>query len=155
MVYCKLLSHYRTNPAESNRHVVRMLHRLSWDLKMSPLLYQASVFKSFQAILRDYRSLAATSISEDLRELARLATFVVRDFVETARDNKLAFVELLFWKNTKDAYEIKHGYGSSAKSAHSGKVTWTEEQEYELKALYDRYKDEVTPGKNCRPFLSK
>lgn len=80
------------------------------------------------------------------QELARLATFVVRNFVATAQENKIAFAELLFWKTTKDAYELVHGYGTGSKKL--SKIMWTDEQVYELKVLYERYKDEATPDKD-------
>lgn len=143
MAYCKLLAHYRTNSATTNRQVVRMLHRLAWDLKAYPLLFQVSVFKSFQGILNDRNTLPPERVDDTLKELARLATYVVRNFVTMAQSNKLAFAEILFWKNKKDVYELVHGYGASEKKA--CKVAWTEEQVYELKVLYERYKDEATP----------
>nr|XP_037279767.1 LOW QUALITY PROTEIN: protein timeless homolog [Rhipicephalus microplus] len=146
IAYCKLLSHYRTNPPATNQHVLRMLHRLAWDLKMYPMLFQASVFKTFQSIMHDCCSLPKERVDGTLKELSRLATFVVRKFVAAAQENKIAFAELLFWKNTKDAYELVHGYGSGSKKP--SKVAWTEEQVYELKVLYERYKEEMTPDKD-------
>ncbi|XP_049272285.1 protein timeless homolog isoform X1 [Rhipicephalus sanguineus] len=146
IAYCKLLSHYRTNSPATNQQVLRMLHRLAWDLKMYPMLFQASVFKTFQNIMHDCYSLPKERVDGTLKELARLATFVVRKFVATAKENKIVFAELLFWKNTKDAYELVHGYGSGSKKP--SKVAWTEEQVYELKVLYERYKEEMTPDKD-------
>ncbi|KAL3230928.1 hypothetical protein MRX96_023367 [Rhipicephalus microplus] len=146
IAYCKLLSHYRTNPPATNQHVLRMLHRLAWDLKMYPMLFQASVFKTFQSIMHDCCSLPKERVDGTLKELSRLAKFVVRKFVAAAQENKIAFAELLFWKNTKDAYELVHGYGSGSKKP--SKVAWTEEQVYELKVLYERYKEEMTPDKD-------
>ncbi|XP_077562268.1 circadian regulator timeout [Haemaphysalis longicornis] len=143
MAYCKLLAHYRTNSANTNRQVVRMLHRLAWDLKAYPLLFQVSVFKSFQSVLNDCRTLPPEMVDDTLKELARLATYVVRNFVSMAQSNKLAFAEILFWKSKKDVYELVHGYGATEKK--SCKIAWTEEQVYELKVLYERYKDEATP----------
>ncbi|XP_075549205.1 circadian regulator timeout [Dermacentor variabilis] len=146
IAYCKLLSHFRTNSPATNQHVLRMLHRLAVDLKMYPMLFQASVFRTFQRIMHDCYSLPKDRVDSTLKELARLATFVVRKFVGTAQENKIAFAELLFWKNTKDAYELVHGYGTESKKA--SKIMWTEEQVYELKVLYERYKDEATPDKD-------
>lgn len=67
IVYCKLLAEYRNNSDETNHQVVRMLHRLAWNLKVHPMLYQASVFKVFQNILRDYRSLPKHCVGEALK----------------------------------------------------------------------------------------
>ncbi|KAL1435365.1 hypothetical protein MTO96_032373 [Rhipicephalus appendiculatus] len=118
IAYCKLLSHYRTNSPATNQ----------------------------QNIMHDCYSLPKEKVDGTLKELARLATFVVRKFVAAAQENKIVFAELLFWKNTKDAYELVHGYGSGSKKP--SKVAWTEEQVYELKVLYERYKEEMTPDKD-------
>ena len=48
-----VLADYRTNPDTINHAVVKMLHRVSVDLKMTPLLYQLSVFRTMQAILHE------------------------------------------------------------------------------------------------------
>ena len=48
-----VLADYRTNPDTINHAVVKMLHRVSVDLKMAPLLYQLSVFRTMQAILHE------------------------------------------------------------------------------------------------------
>ncbi len=45
------------------------------------------------------------------QELQRLATFVVRSFFSMAARNPLMFMELLFWKTSKDCYELEMGYG--------------------------------------------
>lgn len=47
-----------------------------------------------------------------VQELQKLAQFVIRKFMDVASKNPLTFVELLFWKTSRDAYEIEEGYGS-------------------------------------------
>lgn len=50
---------------------------------------------------------------------------------------------MLFWKNAKECVEIVDGYGTykSQSARNSGKILWTEEQEMELKQLYEEHKD--------------
>jgi timeless len=47
-----------------------------------------------------------------LQELATFALFIVRKFTEVAKSNSKVYMELLFWKTSRDAYDIEHGYGS-------------------------------------------
>ena len=51
--YCYLLKDYRSNSDITNHCVVKMLHRIAFQLKMSPLLYQLQVFKIFQSIMNE------------------------------------------------------------------------------------------------------
>lgn len=60
----------------------------------------------------------------------------MRKFTEVAKKNNKVFMELLFWKDLKAAYEIEEGYGAEQ----NNKTTnWTEEQEYELHRLHEEY----------------
>lgn len=56
---------------------------------------------------------------------------------------------MMFWKNVKECHEIMDGYGSYQAASAKVKVAWTEEQEAELRALYDEHKE--TEG--CLCFL--
>ena len=46
------------------------------------------------------------------QELVKFAVFIVRKFTEVAQKNGKVYMELLFWKTMRDAYEIEEGYGS-------------------------------------------
>lgn len=60
----------------------------------------------------------------------------MRKFTDIAKKNNKVFIELLFWKDLKTAYEIEEGYDADHK-----KITanWTEEQEDELQRLHEEY----------------
>ncbi|XP_064471773.1 protein timeless homolog isoform X2 [Ornithodoros turicata] len=152
IAYSKLLSNFRENSPTVNHCTARMFHRLAWDLKLEPMMFQASVFRVFQEVMADYSRLSKSSADTGLKDLNRLATYVVRCFVEHASKNNLAMMELLFWKNSKDAYELQFGYGSSA-TKKTSKVSWTEEEELELKALYDRFNEQATPEKDVVDYI--
>ena len=49
--YCYLLSFHATNSDHTNHCIVKMLHRVAVNLKLAPLLYQVTLFKTFQEIL--------------------------------------------------------------------------------------------------------
>ena len=51
-----------------------------------------------------------------IQELAGFATHVIRRFFEHAEKNDKIFVELFFYKNVKEAYEITEGYGMTMAS---------------------------------------
>jgi len=36
----------------------------------------------------------------------------VNKFTEVARTNRKVYMELLFWKTSRDAYDVEEGYGS-------------------------------------------
>ena len=46
------------------------------------------------------------------QELQKFSRYVVRGFFEMAKANPLMFVELLFWKTSRDCYELTQGYGT-------------------------------------------
>ena len=66
-------------------------------------------------------------------------------FVKLCEKNPKMFVEILFWKTSKDAVEIMEGYGtyqSSKKSSNkrsNPKFNWTEVEDNELEVLAEEY----------------
>jgi timeless len=56
--------------------------------------------------------------------------------------NKSMFVELLFWKTSREAQEIQDGYGSSSTTTQKTKAdraAWTKDEENELELLAEEY----------------
>ncbi|RUS70988.1 hypothetical protein EGW08_021253 [Elysia chlorotica] len=136
--YSILLREFSENSDTVNHCVVKMLHRLSHDLGYVGMLFQASIFKSFSALINGpYSKLPR------FKELAKFATFVVRQFTNVARINKKIFVDMLFWKAKSEALAVTSGYDFSTKS--KGKVLWTEHQEDELLGLYEKFRDVTHP----------
>jgi len=64
----------------------------------------------------------------------------MRKFTEVAKKNKKVFVELLFWKDLKVAYEIEEGYDADQKTK---TTNWNEEQEDELHRLHQEYAQDM------------
>ncbi|XP_063971887.1 protein timeless homolog [Diachasmimorpha longicaudata] len=123
-----LLSHFEENPADINHYVVKMLHRISWDSKMPAMIFQASIFRTFQKIL--------DSKYGEHKELQKFAIFIIRRFAETAGKNRKAYMELLFWKNTREATEMLDGYDVEVGNNKVSSAVWTEVEEDELRTLF-------------------
>ncbi|XP_029357808.1 protein timeless homolog isoform X2 [Echeneis naucrates] len=133
--YILLLKSYSKNTPHTNHCIARMLHRLAVDLKMDALLYQLSVFNLFNKILNDPAAAA-------YKELVTFAKHVVNRFFSVAAKNNKAYVELLFWKNVRAVCDMTEGY---SKNGDGKKPAWTEEEEEELRKLYDEHRHSEEP----------
>lgn len=51
--YCWLLKYYKENKDTTNHAIIKMLHRVVVDLKTPAMLFQLSLFCTFQKILFD------------------------------------------------------------------------------------------------------
>ncbi|XP_070701578.1 protein timeless homolog [Pempheris klunzingeri] len=144
--YLLLLKSYSKNSPHTNHCIVRMLHRLAVDLKMDALLFQLSVFNLFNKLLSDPAAAA-------YQELVTFAKYVLKCFFSLAAQNNKAYVELLFWKNVGAAREMTEGY---SKDGEGKKPTWTEEEEEELRTLYEEHRDSEVPDivETLLPLLS-
>lgn len=142
-----LLQKFEENSVFTNHCVAKLLHRIAWDAKMPGMLFQASIFRSFQRIFK-------SPVSQH-KELQKLAQFVVQKFFEVASKNKLIYVELLFWKTSRDAYEIEEGYGSYNEKSAADKKVWKEEEEDELRVLFAEFQRDRPGGDVVHWILSK
>ncbi|KAJ8786757.1 hypothetical protein J1605_023415 [Eschrichtius robustus] len=133
--YVLLLRSYKQNSAHTNHCVVKMLHRLAYDLKMEALLFQLSLFCLFNRMLSDPAAGA-------YKELVTFAKYILGKFFALAAVNQKAFVELLFWKNTAVVREMTEGYGSlDGGSSSRRRPVWSPEEEAQLQELYLAHKD--------------
>ncbi|XP_029135402.2 protein timeless homolog isoform X1 [Labrus bergylta] len=133
--YLLLLKSYSKNTPHTNHCIARMLHRLAVDLKMDALLFQLSVFNLFNKILSDPAAAA-------YKELMTFAKFVLNRFFAVAAKNNKAYVELLFWKNVGAVREMTEGYSHDGEGK---KPSWTEEEEEELRKLYEEHRHSEVP----------
>lgn len=74
--------------------------------------------------------------SQPLQELQKFAVFIIRRFIEVAQKNRKAYMELLFWKTTRDATEVVEGYNAETDNKKVSRSLWTEAQEDELRTLF-------------------
>ncbi|KAF4531667.1 hypothetical protein B566_EDAN016969 [Ephemera danica] len=121
---------------------VKLLHRICVDCKRPAMAFQASMFRTFQRALRAQRQGGMHAINA--KELAQLACYIMQMFAKVSRTNPHVYIELLFFKTSREAVEIAEGYGSYESSATGkGKTkrgVWTEEQEDELERLFIEFK---------------
>lgn len=132
-----LLQGFETNSMEVNHYIVKMLHRIAWDCKMSAMIYQASIFRIFQQIL--------DSKSPEHKELKKFAIFIIRSFTEIAQKNHKAYMELLFWKTTLQANEMVEGYDTQPTNKKVSRAVWSEEEEDELRTLFMEHQTNKYP----------
>ncbi|VEN61781.1 unnamed protein product [Callosobruchus maculatus] len=123
------LKKFDTNSVYTNQCIVKLLHRISFDCKMYAMVFQLSIFRTFQRIF-------AMKDLPQYSELVKFATYIMRQFFKVAETNKKVFVEALFWKSKKDAYELESGYGSYNEKSSAAAKVWSEEEEDELRRLF-------------------
>lgn len=135
--YILLLKTYQQNGSHTNHCVVKMLHRIAYDLKMEALLFQLSVFCVFNRILND-------PVASAYKELVAFSKFILNKFFALSATNNKAYVELLFWKNTTVIREMTEGYrqpGEEESDNTRKRIKWTPAEEEELRSLYFQYKE--------------
>jgi len=128
-----LFGNYAKNTKETNHHIIKMFHRIAVDCGLPAILFQASIFRVFQLIWKD---LKANPTDTSLRELAKFAKFLLAKFMTVASSNKKVFMELLFWKTSREATEIFEGYGTQSSTAKTKKSFWSTEDEDKLSAVF-------------------
>ncbi|XP_073819591.1 uncharacterized protein [Musca autumnalis] len=123
-----VLTDWEKIPTKSLKAAVTILHRIAYGCSCPAMLYQAKLFRIFQEVMNAGRD-------AHHEELRRLGIYVVRKFVETAPNNPKIYAELLFYKSVKEANELESGYCDAYESGTKG--TWTDEQEAELRFLFE------------------
>lgn len=130
---CSLcLRNFNRNSIFTNNCVVKLLHRIAFDCKMYVMLFQASIFRTFQSIF-------ALKAVPQHKELVKFATYIMRQFFAVAAINPKVYIEVLFWKSSKDAFDISHGYGSYQQKSQAALKAWTEVEEQQLQVLFDEH----------------
>uniref|UniRef100_A0A0K8V7G8 Protein timeless n=1 Tax=Bactrocera latifrons TaxID=174628 RepID=A0A0K8V7G8_BACLA len=122
-----VLTDWNHIPTKSLKAAVTILHRIAVACSCPAMLYHAKLLRIFQQVFNVERD-------AHHEELRRLGIYVVRKFVEVAPKNPKIYAELLFWKNVKEANELEGGYLDAYEPA---KGVWTEEQEDQLRMLFE------------------
>ncbi|XP_055851009.1 protein timeless homolog [Episyrphus balteatus] len=123
-----VLADWEKISTKSLKSIVTILYRIAYGCKCPAMLYQAYLFRIFQQVFDAPRD-------PHWEELRRLGIYVIRKFVETAPKNPKIYAELFFYKSIRDANELETGYCDVYESGTKG--TWTEEQESELRFLFE------------------
>ncbi|KAK2705049.1 protein timeless homolog [Artemia franciscana] len=134
------LANYDKETTFTNHATIKLMHRIAWDCNHPAMFFQATLFRTFQRVLRDFKR----KVDPAVKEIGQFANFILRKLTEVSKSNKIVFLELLFPKTNRDSIEIEHGYGSSKSEGSKPKsAVWTEEEEFELQQLYDEFKDQT------------
>lgn len=129
--YTLLLSNFKTNSTHTNHCTIKMMHRIAVDLKQEGMLFQASLFCIFRKIF-------ALSRVKHFQEMVKFARFIINKFIPAAQENKKIFMEILFWKTSREAAQMVTGYMND--SADPSSHLWTEDQKMELERLFEETK---------------
>lgn len=137
--YSNLLRNFRKNTSHTNHCIIKMLHRIAWDCGQPAMLFHISFLQSFQAIHKDYQIHKSDS---GLKEMHRFAAYILSRFFDVCRTNRKVFMELCFWKTSKDANQIVEGYDANEEaSARQKKAYWSEDQEDTLRRVFTQLKE--------------
>ncbi|CAI4222275.1 unnamed protein product [Auanema sp. JU1783] len=139
--YVFLLAEFDRNSFELNKALIKMLHRVSFDLKMPSRLYQLSLFRVFYLVNDKMSKL--TPEERKISPLFEIHTFglhLLKRFFNAFEEigDRLA-PEVLFWKGAKEVYEIEHKFESHYETRETGKFKWPEDLEEEVRSLHKEY----------------
>ena len=135
--YALLFANYEKNSGYTNHCIIKMFHRISWDCSLPSMLFNMSIFRTFQKVHKDFQTTGIAS----LKELDRFGKYLLSKFFETCKTNKKVFMELFFWKTTREASEILEGYGTYVSNKSSKSSFWTEDDEESLSRIFHQLKD--------------
>ncbi|GJQ77730.1 putative tmeless protein [Trypoxylus dichotomus] len=130
------LRNFEKNSVTTNHCIIKLLHRIAWDCKMAAMIFQVSIFRSFQKIF-EMKDLP------QFKELVKFASYIIREFTKVSEKNSKIFFEALFWKSSREAYDVEEGYGSYHKKSEAANKAWTELEEDELRTLYIEYQEKL------------
>lgn len=136
--YAILLANYEKNSDHTNHCIIKMFHRIAFDLQLPGLLFHFSILRVFQKIHRDYGLNPANTC---LRDMNRFAKFMLQKFFEVSQNNKHIWMEICFWKNSREAAEVVDGYGTQVGLNQKQKASyWCEEDEEKLTRVFHQLK---------------
>uniref|UniRef100_A0A9J2P910 Timeless N-terminal domain-containing protein n=1 Tax=Ascaris lumbricoides TaxID=6252 RepID=A0A9J2P910_ASCLU len=112
--YVFLLNEYETNSPELNKAILKLLHRIAFDLRQAPRLFQISLFRIFTRLAERFQNRPFSAIKAD--RFFRLYEFgfhlLKRFFASYEIIGSKLIPELLFWKGPKECHDLEYGYGS-------------------------------------------
>lgn len=111
-----------------------MLHRIAFQCNLPGLLFHARIFRTFNEFFKN-----DLSRKREYEELKNFAIHVFRRFVEAVQKNPTILVNIFFWNSTNDALDMIEGF-ALRDSKNKKKTAWTEEEEEELKNMFENLK---------------
>ncbi|KAJ8036132.1 Protein timeless-like [Holothuria leucospilota] len=139
--YVHLLESFRTNTPYINHCIIKMLHRVAVDCQKAPKLFQISLFYIFHQVLND--PIAKTS---QYKEIVKFAHYIMKEFFVMVPKNPKIFMELFFWKDNKEIFELAEGYGAAVRQSTGGDIgDWDDDLKKELTELFNQFREVQGP----------
>lgn len=101
--YCLLLRHYGTNSTLTNHCIVKILHRVAFDCKMPAMLFQASLFVTFQKILNDPRMKIDSAIKVNYK---KFLWWTLTSWLPQVSRNLLIYIDTFLCLFTFKSWEL-------------------------------------------------
>ncbi|CAD5116385.1 DgyrCDS5281 [Dimorphilus gyrociliatus] len=134
--YSILLGEWRDNSAAINHAILKMLHRIAFQCNLPGLLFHARIFRTFNEFY-----INDLSKKREFDELKNFGVHIIRKFVDAVQRNPSILVNFFFWNSTNDALDMIDGF-TPRDSKRNKKVAWTEEEEEQLKNMFENLKEE-------------
>ncbi|RMZ93162.1 timeless -like protein, partial [Brachionus plicatilis] len=161
--YILMLGEYGKNSDFLNRCCMSLLERIAYECQAPQCLYQLSLFNLINKIYKDPMSRCCMNIIEkstqkksidDLyassystEDMFAFFRQILSKFFEQTSKNSLMFLEILFFKDKKILHELGEEYSGykslnaeNVSSGKSRKIAWTQDEQDELKELFEKYK---------------
>ncbi|PAV88048.1 hypothetical protein WR25_20300 isoform D [Diploscapter pachys] len=110
--YVFILDEFDRNTPELNKAVVKMLHRIAFDLRMPIKLFQLSLFRTFNRIGEHFANVKPEDRKKrSFFEVYEFGYHLLKKFFQMMDEigsTKMG-PEVLFWKETRDCIEIEYG----------------------------------------------
>jgi hypothetical protein len=155
-----MLGEYTKNSDFVNRCCMSMFERIAYECHAPQCLYQLSLFNLINKLFKDPMSRCMMNIMDDRRHASTAMSQIyastyssedmfvffrklISKFFEQAHKNPKLYLEVLFFKDKRilhelgedsNGYEVTHEAASTSKK----KVAWTQEEQDELKDLFER-----------------
>uniref|UniRef100_A0AC34F0E1 Timeless N-terminal domain-containing protein n=1 Tax=Panagrolaimus sp. ES5 TaxID=591445 RepID=A0AC34F0E1_9BILA len=126
-----------------NKALLKLFHRIAFDLKSPSRLYNASFFRVLTRLHAEIGKLSKTQQKTHIHfDLYRFGHHLLTQFfIHYKERGNMLINEVVLPKTAKECYEIENGYGTHDGTRGNKAILWPEELEEEIKSLHREYTD--------------
>uniref|UniRef100_A0A914YWP4 Timeless N-terminal domain-containing protein n=1 Tax=Panagrolaimus superbus TaxID=310955 RepID=A0A914YWP4_9BILA len=141
--YIFLLKDYNINSLELNKALLKLFHRIAFDLKSPSRLYSASFFRVLTRLHAELGKLPKAQQKTHIHfDFYRFGHHLLTQFFNHYKERgNMLINEVVLPKTAKECYEIENGYGTHDGTRGNKAILWPEELEEEIKSLHREYTD--------------
>ncbi|KAI0982790.1 hypothetical protein GJ496_009283 [Pomphorhynchus laevis] len=134
-LYFSVLYDFKTNPAKINKAILKLLSRIAFDCKYPSFMFHLPFFRIAQKLLND-----PVSNTTNFKPFKIFFLRIIDLLFLNGNREPLIYLEALFTKSMKLAYEMVEGYGKENDliSKRQSKSGWSEVEVNELKVLFSQ-----------------